>query len=97
MGGAHEERRGQCLDLCGAHLGGAAAEASVSGEEGLGDVGEVIYDVKRMPDGVQMQTNVAGNSLSVPFTTTTLNKYSFVVTPKAGNREGNGVASKETV
>ena len=28
------------LELCGAHLGGAAAEASVSGEEGLGDVGE---------------------------------------------------------
>lgn len=62
-----------------------------------GYVGEVIYDVKRMPDGVQVQTNVAGNSLSVPFTTTTLNKYSFVVTPKAGNREGTGVASNGIV
>ena len=29
VGGAHEEWRGQCLDLRGAHLGGAAAEASV--------------------------------------------------------------------
>ena len=62
-----------------------------------GYVGEVIYDVKRMPDGVQVATNVTGNSLSVPFTTTTLNKYSFVVTPKAGNREGNGVASNGIV
>lgn len=62
-----------------------------------GYVGEVIYDVKRMPDGVQVATNVAGNSLSVPFTTTTLNKYSFVVTPKAGNRQGNEVASNGIV
>ena len=29
VGGAHEERGGERLDLCGAHLGGAAAEASV--------------------------------------------------------------------
>ena len=40
VGGSHEERRGKCLDLRGAHLGGAAAETSVSGKDVLGDVGE---------------------------------------------------------
>lgn len=62
-----------------------------------GYVGEVIYDVKRMPDGAQVQTNVAGNSLTVPFTTTELKKYSFAITPKAGNRQGNEVASNGIV
>ncbi|WP_314923884.1 hypothetical protein [Prevotella pallens] len=62
-----------------------------------GYVGEVIYDVKRMPDGAQVQTNVTGNSLSVPFTTTELKKYSFAITPKAGNRQGNEVASNGIV
>ena len=55
------------------------------------------YDVKRMPDGAQVQTDVAGTSLSVAFTATELKKYSFVVTPKAGDRKGKGIASNGIV
>lgn len=70
--------------------------AVTKGEHG-GYVGDVKYDVKRMPDGAQVQTDVAGTSLSVAFTATELKKYSFVVTPKAGDRKGKGIASNGIV
>ena len=70
--------------------------AVTQGQHG-GYVGDVKYDVKRMPDGAQVQTDVAGTSLSVAFTATELKKYSFVVTPKAGNREGKGIVSNGIV
>ena len=46
---AHQERGGERLDLCAAHLGRAAAEASVGGKEGLGDVGKSHHDDSLVP------------------------------------------------
>ncbi|GAB6975396.1 hypothetical protein JCM15124A_03030 [Prevotella falsenii] len=70
--------------------------AVTKGEHG-GYVGDVKYDVQRMPDNVQVATDFVGTSTSAVLTATDLKKYSYVVTPKAGNKVGKPVASNGIV
>ena len=49
VGGAHEEGSKEGFELVGAHLGGAAAEASVGGQESRVNVGEIHHDNSLTP------------------------------------------------
>lgn len=62
-----------------------------------GYVGKVKYDVKRMPDGMQVGTDLDDNKTSMTFSVSGLKKYTFVITPKAGNQTGKSTTSNGIV